>query len=420
VADRSVNRKATLLLTVAHDLHSNGQSSRETTRIATMLGDALDLPATIDLRWGEILLQADLPDGSSLIRTRQAAPAAVNMSLVAKLTEDCTRVCQQRLTLESAEQLLQAEDQSLSSLFLFFAACIAGACALSFTFGEVSLAAFGLIALSAGAGALVRRGLGHLGLSNTPQVFSAALLAGIIGSVSVHLGLRSGLRLIAICPCMILVPGPHLINGSLDLFALRIPLGASRLLYAGLILLGISAGLLVGLSFGSQLLWAQGPVGHDTFWADAIAAGVAAGCYGVYFSMPVRMVIWPVMAGVVAHAIHWWSITAFHAGVASSAAFACFAAGLFLLPLSRRLRLPFAAVGFASVVSLMPGVFIFRFCSGLVQIQQHAAATPPWLIATTLADAAAAITVVLAIVLGLSLPAHALDHLRPKDTVRQP
>ena len=80
MADRSVNRKATLLLTVAHDLHSNGQSSRETTRIATMLGDALDLPATIDLRWGEILLQADLPDGSSLIRTRQAAPAAGRQS----------------------------------------------------------------------------------------------------------------------------------------------------------------------------------------------------------------------------------------------------------------------------------------------------------------------------------------------------
>ena len=412
MTDPLIHRKATLLLSIAQDLHSNGQSTRETTRIVTMLGEALDLPATIDLSWGEILLQSELPDGSTLIRTQQASPAAVNMRLVAELTEAFTRIGVNRLTLETAEHFVQSADHSLPSLFLFAAACILGGCALSITFGGVSLAAFALIALSAGGGALLRRALGQFGFGTVSQVFVAALLAGIVGSISVHLGLGPGLRLIAICPCMILVPGPHLINGSLDLFALRIPLGASRLIYGGLILLGISAGLLAGLSFGGELLRAQGPSGHDTVWADAIAAGVAAGCYGVYFSMPIRMLIWPVVAGMAAHVIHWWSITAFHAGAATSAAIACIAAGLFLLPLSRRLRLPFAAVGFASIVSLMPGVSIFRFCSGLLQIEQHGATAPPWLIASTLADAAAAITVVLAIVLGLSLPGHALDHLR--------
>jgi len=81
-----------------------------------------------------------------------------------------------------------------------------------------------LIAVSAGAGACLRRWLATISRSPFIQPLYAALLAGVIGSIAVRLQLSSALRLIAVCPCMILVPGPHLLNGTLDLARARIAL----------------------------------------------------------------------------------------------------------------------------------------------------------------------------------------------------
>jgi hypothetical protein len=53
---------------------------------------------------------------------------------------------------------------------------------------------------------------------------------------------------------MILVPGPHVLSGAVDLIRGRIHLGAARLIYAGLVIMAISTGLLLGLTgFGVSL-----------------------------------------------------------------------------------------------------------------------------------------------------------------------
>ena len=86
------------------------------------------------------------------------------------------------------------------------------------------------------------------------QPFCAALVAGVIGAIAVHLQVSTSPRLIAVCPCMILVPGPHVLSGALDLLAARIQLGAARLTYAVLIIVAICVGLLLGLGlFGVSL-----------------------------------------------------------------------------------------------------------------------------------------------------------------------
>jgi uncharacterized membrane protein YjjB (DUF3815 family) len=153
-----------------------------------------------------------------------------------------------------------------------------------------------LIFVSAGAGAILRRALAQLSANDFIQPFCAAILAGLIGAQAIRYDLSSSLRLVAVCPCMILVPGPHFLNSAFDLISGRIHLGAARLAYAGLIVIAISTGLLLGLALLGESLVVDPPGRAVPLWEDVIASGVAVASYSVFFSTPLNMLPWPVAA----------------------------------------------------------------------------------------------------------------------------
>ena len=293
--------------------------------------------------------------------------------------------------------------------WLFALAAAAGAASLSVLYGIQHIVAVMLIVLSAAAGVVLRRILAHYSTNAFLQPLCAALLAGIIGAFAVRYQLSSPLRLVAVCPCMILVPGPHVLNGMLDLSVARIGLGASRLLYAGLVVLAISAGLLLGLG----LLGVSLPVGEPgravPLWLDILAAGLAVAAFSIFFSMPLRMLPWPVAIGMIAHALRWWTLS-LGGGATTGAFVACLVVGLVLTPVAHRCHMPFAAIGFASVVSLMPGVFLFRMSSGLLQLANSANATLP-LLGATVANGMTAFTIILAMSFGVIVPKIVIDRL---------
>ena len=141
-------------------------------------------------------------------------------------------------------------------------------------------------------------------------------------------------------------------------------MGISRLFYATFIVAAISVGLLFTLSLLNVSLPVDESGRAVPLFIDVPAAGVAAWAYSVFYSTPWRLMGFPILVGMFVHAARYETLAA-GGSVVLATLFAALIAGSILAPIAYRFRIPFAAVGFASVVSMLPGVFLLRMASGL-------------------------------------------------------
>ena len=207
-------------------------------------------------------------------------------------------------------------------------------------------------------------------------------------------------------------------SGAVDLIRGRIHLGAARLIYAGLVIMVISTGLLLGLTvFGVSL-----PVDQASravpLWQDVVAAGVAVAAYSIFFSTPPHMMAWPVAVGMLAHALRWGALVVLGYSAATGALIACLVVGAILTPVARGLQMPFAAIGFAAVVSMIPGVYLFRMASGVLQLADGSHTTFE-LLRATIADGLTAGTIIIVMSFGLIVPKLIIDRLCERSTQRK-
>src|SRR5262249_42476810 len=215
-ADRpltSLRERAELVLSFAHVLHANGQSTEETVAAAERLGRTLGVSASIIPRWGELQLRAEDKD-VGFVSVRATDPIGIDMDRVVSAMRMVEDLDAGRLAPSALGTALRTISQARPApSWLFALAAAAGAAALAVLFGVQHLAAVTLIMGSAASGAVLRRTIGRYSSNAVLQPLCAALLAGVIGALAVRYELSSSLRLVAVCPCMILVPGPHVLNG---------------------------------------------------------------------------------------------------------------------------------------------------------------------------------------------------------------
>jgi len=392
-------------------LFEYGQTTERMVVAAERLGQALGVPVRVLPHWGELTVELDRAAFAAAI---PAVPLGVDMGKVLAVMTVVDRVCDGTLPRQAARAALAAARRLPPASTLRFALFAAlGAASLGVIFGALDAASLLLIAASSGSGALVRRGLGKLGGNPFIQPLCASAIAGAVAAAAGRWQLSEAQSLVAFCPCMILVPGPHILNGAIDLARARITLGIARLGYAGLIVLMICAGLLAGLAAGGATLPIAEASAPVPLAVDVIAAGCAVAGFGTFFSMPWRLLPFPIAVGMLAHAARWALITLAGAGVAAGALVACALVGVIVTPIVDRPRLPFAAFAFSAVVSLMPGFFLFRAAGALVELVSIGPHAPADLLTSAVANGMTAFLIILAMTFGLILPRMLYEHFLP-------
>jgi uncharacterized membrane protein YjjP (DUF1212 family) len=392
-------------------LFAHGQTTERTVAAAERLGRALGVTVKVLPRWGEIVVKLD---GVPLSQIVPAEPIGVDMGRVLAVTTVIDQICHGTLSIEDVQSALESAGrlpQASALRSTLFAAI--GAASLGVSFGTLDAASLFLIAASAAIGAFVRRWLS--GFSNNPliQPLCAAFIAGVVAAAAGRLQLSHTIALVGFCPCMVLVPGPHILNGVIDLARTRIALGIARLAYAGVIVLLICAGGLFGFtSVGAHLAIGESspPV---PLVVDVIAAGCAVASFGTFFSMPWRLLAFPIAAGMLAHAIRWVLISVAGGSAPAGALVACLLVSVIVTPVVDRLRMPFAAVAFSAVVSLMPGIFLFNAAIGLVEMVAIGPSAPAALLIGIVTNGATAFLIILAMAFGLILPRVLFERVSP-------
>jgi len=146
-----------------------------------------------------------------------------------------------------------------------------------------------------------------------------------------------------------------------------------------------STGLILGLSLLGASLPVDAPGASCSFVAGRHCRRRRGGVHSVFFSTPLNMLPWPVAWGMLAHALRWVALTVFGFGRRSRRAGRLHRR--WTDPHARSAPHAYAICGhrLCSVVSMMPGVYLFRMTSGLVELAGGSQPTLQ-LISETIAD----------------------------------
>ncbi|MGY3423447.1 uncharacterized membrane protein YjjP (DUF1212 family) [Bradyrhizobium sp. F1.13.4] len=387
-------------------LFTHGQTTERTVGAAERLARVLGVAVKVLPYWGDLIVKVD---GAPVSHIVPAKPLGVDMGRALAVTRVIDQICHGKLPVAAAQSALESTGRlptASTPRFTLFEAI--GAALLGVIFGTLDTTGLLLIASSAAIGALVRRWLS--GFSHNPliQPLCAALIAGVVAAAVGRFQLSNAATMVGFCPCMVLVPGPHILNGAINLARTRIALGLARLAYAGIIVLLICAGGLFRFTAAGGDLAIAGPSPPVPLVIDVIAAGCAVASFGTFFSMPWRLLAFPIAVGMLAHAARWALIFLAGGSAPSGALVACILVSILKTPLVDRLHPPFAAVAFSSVVSLMPGFFLFNTATGLVELVSIGPDAPAAPLISIVASGATAFLIIMGHGLRAGPPAHAV------------
>jgi uncharacterized membrane protein YjjP (DUF1212 family) len=264
--------------------------------------------------------------------------------------------------------------------------------------------------VATGLGLLVRQELGRRHFSLLTLPLAAAFLGAALGGLAIRLDWTRTPELVLMVPALMLVPGPHLINGLLDLIDNYVPMSLARLGLATGILLASATGIVLGaeLTLSDSLLPDSGAnADRLNLFSDVVLAGIVTCGFAVFYNTAWRQVGMAAVGGMAGHGLRFLAL---EAGCTLEAAtfLGGLAVGVVSAWIARSGKTPVAVIAFAGAVTMMPGLPIYRALGGALQLARLTSETGPAAVAGALGNALQGGLVASALALGLILGARAV------------
>jgi len=334
-----------------------------------------------------------------------------NMAVQARVHEILDRLRHGKLEPDMALSLLRAVERESPRYSRWLSATLLGlaASALAGLLGADAGAA-AIAGLATALGLLARQELGKRHYSLLLLPFVAALIGAVLGGAAIRLGWTQSPALALIVPALMIVPGPHLINGLFDLIDNHVPMSLSRFGLAGGILLASALGILVGveLMLPTAHFAERNAVGLKlNLVSDMALAGVVTCGFAVFYNTPGRQLWMVALSGMAGHGLRFLALKS-----GCWLETATFLGGLIVGGLAawmgRSRKTPIAVIAFAGAVTMIPGLSLYRALGGALQLARQLYGADSELVAATLGSGLQGCLVVAALALGVILGAHAV------------
>lgn len=303
----------------------------------------------------------------------------------------------------AAHSLLQSVEGETPRHSRWLAVLLLGAAAVALAFilgaDEGGAAAIGA---STALGFAARQELGRRHASLLTLPFTAALIGALCGGLAFRLGWTRTPELAVMVPSLMLVPGPHFINGLLDLVDNHLPMSMARLALAVGILLAAALGIVLGvrLTLPDGIPDIPARADHLNLATDMLLAAVVTCGFAVFYNTPWRFVAMASAGGAAGHGLRFLALQwGCHAEIATF--LGGLAVGMISSWLARSGRFPVAVIAFSGAVTMMPGLAMFRALGGCLQISRSMDGASPAEIALTIGHFLQASLVVGGLALGL-------------------
>ncbi|MFR9503600.1 MAG: threonine/serine exporter family protein [Rikenellaceae bacterium] len=404
-----LRRKLHLLLRTGQLLIESAANTNRVDRNMKRVAEFLGIPEEklhIDIRWTMLIVNVS-DESHSFSKFQKCQKHGVNMSTITEISRLSWRAIEQDYSLDRFEEELESIASRPRNFKPYLVAICAGfACGGFCKLFGCDWIGFILASLCAFAGFRTRAHCFDFGINHYMSMAISAFVATSLAYLTSLTGLSETPYHPLLACSLFLVPGVPLINFVDDMIDNYLLMGMTRasncIMIIGAMTFGITMAIaLSGLNDISidQKFSELSMVPHDGYLIYAIAAAIAAVGFSMIFNVP-RHVLWVIaLGGVIAVCTRNFFNFELGCGPVIGSFLGSMAVSLISIKAVHWFHVPNNVLTIPSVIPMIPGVLLYRFALGLLNVSKETMSA-----SSTLTNGVNAALIILGISIGVAIP----------------